>query len=328
MPRQSKAKTAILPAQPGDHVREVARQAKVNTALLEKALKKGDFDAAKKALEEGALPEDAVFRDKSGRPTNTAAAVALVQGDANLFHLLLDFGAPLTLTAKGNVWRAALSSGKVEVFRALHDRVKPKHSEWKAALAGPLSSFRALDQIEPLDRNKNLGTYQKTGIPPLFCVKNEEVLQYLLDTGADPNQVPQASKEEGARAWCNTTPVRHLIKCSYEWSIVKKAMEGSIRNMVALLVERGAVLSPEDFGEACSSANEDLIKFFIDQGFRIPPGKPGQSNDPVDNGLQRLAAVDSAVYERAVQYQSTWENQKRLRDTTGRAQGGATTKRL
>ena len=327
----AKKKKEIIPAIPqiGDEQRSIARESLRQTQLLEAALKKGDLAAVRSSLEAGALPEHAVFRDKKGRPTTSALAHSMNHEDASIAKLLIEFGAPLPLTAPGNVWHAALNKDRTELFPLLLSKVKPRSQEWEVALSRPLHTFRVLDELTPLDRIKNLGRLHKTGTPPLFLVVDPELLNYLLETGADPHQVPMPTPVDavGEDSWHNRTVVNHLIRKSHEWSIRMVRLKETVADLVARLHEGGALVVEEDFWQACSSANRALLFFFIDQGFRMPLSEDEMDPD-YNNHFRQLLAIDKEVAEDVLRYQISIDEASLLAQGTAQGSQSAISRRL
>jgi hypothetical protein len=328
MPPLKSPKPEAAPHQPGDAQRAIARQALLQTELLEKSIKKGDVSSVRSALENGALPEHAVFRDKKGRTTSSALAMSMDHPDLDITKLLMDFGAPIALSSVGNVWRAALEKDRTERFALLLSKVKPRAQEWEFALTRSLKTFMALDDLLPLDRCKNVGRLKKTGAPPLFFVIDPKLLDYLIDTGADVHQVPLPTPVDlaGPGSWYNRTAINHMICRSFAWSLHGERYKEQLPDLVKVLNEAGAPLSEDDFLQACRAGNKELLFFFIDRGFRLRP-EESEGGAP-DEAFESLLSSNREVAEDALRYQKVLDEAGILEYKTTQTDTGSSSRRL
>lgn len=298
---------------PGDTLRDAARSALAATQRLEKALARGDVEQARDALQHGALPELAVFRNKKGMPTSSAVARALEHDPSwlALLHLLLEFEAPLPVAGEGAALQAALRHDRIEAISLIAQRAKPRPADWMEALGRSLSTFRALDDACPMDRCKPLGTKHKTGYPPLFLVHDPQVLDYLLQTGAQATQTPGFKSGDEGKAWGSTTCVRYWL--SNRGARARAGYMASLLPMVQTVQACGVVLSQDDFEVAGHTRDEPLFRHFLDEGFPLP-----------DNLLDGL----DPMRDRLQEYQRVLRGAKTLDASTAASEGSGAARRL
>lgn len=281
-----KPKPKPLPAAPlpGDDVRNAGRRALIATAQLETAIQENNLAAGRAALEAGALPERATFRDRRGRDSSSALAMAMRHPGTEWTHLLLEYGAPLVVQQIGGAWRAALEYERTEVFPLLLPLGKPRAADWVAALRQHVETFQALDELCPMPRAKKLGAGSALAQPPLFYVRFAELAEYLVATGADVLQTP------------NTGVAKPSIKTGANTEVIEALIERMAGTDLLITLHRlGATVTRACFEHVCMIDRRDFAVYLFQHGFPI------DFNEVADPGeetfAEQLAARNPVLFE-------------------------------
>src|ERR1044071_242854 len=149
------------------------------------------------------------------------------------------------------------------------------HTAMEAVKSGDLEKFRALIAADP-----SLATSRSTRSHPtlLQCVvldgkdkaNNVEMAQILIDTGAELNEPLVAAASIDNRL-CTELLLDHgaAIDGTGGWSPLEEALYWNNRNVIALLLERGAKV--QNLRTAAALGRTDLIESYFDADGNLKP---------------------------------------------------------
>jgi hypothetical protein len=169
--------------------RAIAREAMEVTKKLTLAITKGDMVAFDKALAMGAMPDWCHF-GRGSKSKGSALGEALKHRNLQMLETLIDAGATAVVPKRTeSLLTLALSMGFAEAVALFCERfdVSPTPDDYALALFQKTpEAFKALEIRHPLPRNVPVERRGWSAMYPAFLAQSGPVLQYLIDTGADP----------------------------------------------------------------------------------------------------------------------------------------------
>lgn len=239
----------------GHELRSYARECLRQTEILSQGLKSGDINKVKKALDKGALPEKIEFPGALGE--------ALKHKNVELLEILLKAGAPVISFADDDFFLDKTSLNQMAIQEKFPEaiaflKITPSPSDVLAALkAKDLLALKYLDALKWTSRKESLGYHN---VPILFYAISPEIVEYLVQTGADVNFKAEGKKDLNAMNWY----INHLdlYRDDNDLSLQSSRWPKNPNPtpIVEKWIELGAKVTEKTLVNACERGYPDLIR--------------------------------------------------------------------